>query len=112
MENTEKINKLKGMLEEAPDDSFLLFALAKAYSNLGNHTAAISTFEQLRSINPQYIGLYYHLAQDYETIKSFDKAKAIYEEGISRCSLTHDAQTRAELQNALINLEIDRDFGE
>lgn len=109
MEDSEKIKRIKAMLSDDPTDSFLQFALAKAYSNLMQYEASISTFEKLRANDPNYVGLYYHLAKDYEAVKMFDKARSTYEEGIVHCSPTHDAQTRAELQNALVNLEIDTD---
>jgi tetratricopeptide (TPR) repeat protein len=102
-----RILQLKSMLEESPNDVFILFALGKAYANMGNTLDSIDYYERLHSVDPNYTGLYLHWG--LAAIKSSDKAKAlqIFMEGISVCSKQGDLHAKAELMSAVQELNDD-----
>ena len=58
----ERIQKLRQLLEDSPDDSFLQHALGLEYVKQGDDAQAETVFEQLLSKDGSYIGSYYHLA--------------------------------------------------
>ena len=99
MENN-RLNKLLAMYDEKNHDSFVLFAVAVEYGYTGDKTNAIVTFEKLRSIDPEYVGLYYHLAHLYEEQGQKDQALLIYDEGINKAKKQADFHALSELANA------------
>lgn len=101
-----KIEQLKDLLNDDPDNSFILFALAKEYQNAGNTAKALEYYLRLINIDPDYIGCYYHYGKLLESINEDFKAKQIYQEGISKAQAVNDLHTTSELRAALLNLEI------
>ena len=104
--NKDRMKVLQEMFKEEPDNSFLLFAIAKEYEKMGNFSEAITTFLLLQKKDEDYVGLYYHLAKLYEQIEEELEAMAIYEAGIAIAKKVKDQHALAELQNAKLNLEI------
>ena len=49
------------LLETAPADSFVLFAVAKEYENAADTAGALEYYQKLHAADPGYVGLYYHL---------------------------------------------------
>lgn len=98
---TERIEKLKTMLEQMPKDCFLWHALALEWSKLGDYSAAKTCFEQVLTLNANYIGSYYHLGKTFEKLNLIPSAIATYEEGVRRAGLLNDRHARSELQQAL-----------
>ncbi len=103
----ERIETLKDMLESAPEDSFLIFALAKEYEKLGELETAEAQYCTLREKDPEYVGLYYHLAMLYEVLDHPQKALSTYHEGIEIARKLKDFHALSELNTAKMNLEMD-----
>lgn len=102
-----RLEQITKMLADDPNDTFLLFALAKEYESVNQVEKAISTYLNLRQIDPQYVGLYYHLAHLYTTAENKPEALTIYQEGIKIAREIGDQHALSELLNAKTNLEID-----
>lgn len=98
---TERIEKLKTMLEQMPKDCFLWHALALEWSKIADYASAKTCFEQVLHIDANYIGSYYHLGKTLEKLNDIPAAIAIYEEGIRRAGMANDRHARSELQQAL-----------
>ncbi|HOZ51712.1 MAG TPA: tetratricopeptide repeat protein, partial [Chitinophagaceae bacterium] len=90
----ERINKLNEMLKAQPHDSFLLHALGLEYIKIGELERAIESFEKVIAFNKNYVGTYYHMAQTFEKQNKFDKAIAIYQEGIQVATLVKDQHAK------------------
>ncbi|MBK7223005.1 MAG: tetratricopeptide repeat protein [Saprospiraceae bacterium] len=101
-----RLEMLLGLWDEHMPDSFVLFAIAKEYEALGNSPAAISHYEKLRQIDPEYTGLYYHLAAIYAEEGKAEKALECYDEGIAIASRQGDQHAKSELMNARQNFLI------
>jgi tetratricopeptide (TPR) repeat protein len=95
------------MLAKSPDDSFLLFAIAKEYEKMDNLEKAMTTYYHLKKIDPDYIGLYYHLAKLHEEFSEPVEALKIYDEGIALAKKIADFHALSELNNARMNCEIE-----
>jgi tetratricopeptide (TPR) repeat protein len=102
-----RLDTIKKMLEESPKDSFLNFALAKEFEKTGNIESALNSYLQLYSLDPEYVGLYYHLGKLYEEFEEFEKALSIYDEGIALCKKISDFHALSELNNARTNCELE-----
>jgi tetratricopeptide (TPR) repeat protein len=102
-----RINTLLKFLEESPDDTFLLFALAQEYKQLAQFEPAISWYIKLKNLDPDYVGLYYHLAESYAKLDDLTNAMVTYDEGMAIARKLNDQHALSELSNARTNLEME-----
>ena len=101
-----RIDTLLEFLKEDPEDGFIRFALAKEYEKMGTLKKALDTYLELKQIDSNYIGLYYHLGGLYEILNEKKEALQTYEEGIVIAKKIADFHSLSELHNAKTNLEI------
>ncbi len=104
--SSERLDKLLDFLKSSPNDSFLLFALAKEYENIGQIDQALLHYTKLKEIDSKYIGLYYHLGKLYERIQEEILALRTYKEGINLAKELGDFHALSELNTAKTNLEM------
>jgi len=102
--NLNKLNQLKTLLVASPEDSFLLFAIAKEYEKMENWEMTIQWLEQLRKQDMDYGGLYYHLAFAYSEIEDTSTALTICDLGIDILENQKDIHLLKELQNLKLNI--------
>ncbi len=98
---------IEEMLKDSPKDSFLHFALAKELEKEKNLEEAVNEYEWIVDNDPEYVGVYYHLAHlaiDLE--KDTTYIEKVFNEGITIAQSQNDLHAKAELQNAKLNWEI------
>ena len=100
----DRIEKLKEFLQTNPDDHFIQHALALEYIKAGDDIKARSLFEKILTIDPNYIGSYYHLAKLLERTGETEKAIACYEKGMQAAKAANDQHAYNELQAAYEDL--------
>jgi Tfp pilus assembly protein PilF len=100
----EKIEKLRSFLTNSPDDPFLNHALALEYIKLGNDAEARRLFLKILTLDPSYIGSYYHFARLLERTGEFEEAKSWYEKGMIAAKQSGDNHALNELQAAYEDL--------
>ena len=88
-----------------PNDSFVLFALAKEYESQGEHTLALEKYEELMRIHPNYVGLYYHLGKLHERENRRERALEIFSEGMKIAKAVSDQHAFSELAGARMALD-------
>lgn len=101
----ERYHQIQKMLEEQPDDEFLHYALALECINMGQIQEGVSILEKLRERAPQYLGLYYKLANTYSLTGQHEKAVETFKAGIRLADDQQDFKTRNELKQALALME-------
>jgi len=101
-----RLEYLQTLLAEDPEDSFVKYAIAKEFEKLDDLKSSIKKFEALRKDDPDYVGLYYHLAFIYTEIDEMEKALEIYDLGIAVAKAQNDLHALSELRNARVNAEI------
>ena len=101
-----RLDLLLSILKETPTDSFVIFAIAKEYENLGNQNEAIQYYQKLYQSDPNYVGLYFHWGKIHEEINDSDRAIEIYSMGIEVASLQKDGHAERELRAAKYNCEL------
>ena len=72
-----------------------------------NFADAIKTLEELHSRDANYIPTYYMLGGYYRETGDKDKARATYQEGITRARAVRDLHAASELDAALDELEFE-----
>jgi tetratricopeptide (TPR) repeat protein len=70
----ERIEKLKSMLLQSPEDCFVYHALGLEYVKLNDFENAVDYFNQVIFIDESYVGTYYHLAKTLEKLNEIEEA--------------------------------------
>ena len=99
-----RIEILKGFLNDNPNDSFSRYALALEYAKLGQNEDALREFETVRTNDPQYVATYYQLGQLYQKLGKTHDAERTFRTGITVAAKAGDEHTRSELEAALEGL--------
>ena len=102
-----RVKQLEEMIAQDPKDEFVLFALAQEYGKTGDYPQAITYYTRLKDINPDYVGLYYHLAAVYVATEESEEALKTYNNGIKVAKKLNDLHALAELRNAKLNYELE-----
>ncbi len=97
-ESETRIEKLKSMLEQQPEDCFLLHALGLEHVKIDEYEAAISLFEQVLDVDENYVGTYYHLALALANVG--EDSKAVFDKGIAIAQSQNDKHAESELRMA------------
>ncbi len=104
----QRLAQLHQMLEESPQDAFLLYALATEYRALQENQKALAYYEQIVALHPAYEATYYHLAQLYVELEEYQKATETFEAGIRILSAQKSEKLLKELQNAYLNFQMEQ----
>ncbi|MGO4883302.1 MAG: tetratricopeptide repeat protein [Bryobacteraceae bacterium] len=99
-----RLEVLKNMLAQNPNDSFARYGLAMEYANSGDLENAIGEYRALLALHPDYSAAYYHGGQALEKLGRRDDARALYRQGIEATTRIGDLHARSELQAALDSL--------
>ena len=99
-----RVEVLKGFLEQDPRDSFSRYALALEYIKTGQTEEARRAFEFVRDNDPAYVATYFQLAQLYRNLELKHDAEKTYRTGIAAAAKAGDGHTQSELEQALESL--------
>ena len=96
-----RIEVLRGFLNDNPNDSFSRYALALEYVKLGQNDEALREFESVVKNDPGYVATYYQLGQLYQKLGQKHEAEKTLRTGITVAAKAGDEHTRSELEAAL-----------
>jgi len=99
-----RLEQLNQLLTESPNDSFVLFAIAKEYLNLGELQSALSFFQRLEQTDPDYVGMYLHFGRLKIQQGNLDSAKELFLKGIAIADKLKDAHAASELRRELMEI--------
>jgi tetratricopeptide (TPR) repeat protein len=99
--STTRLESLKRMVEENPDDNFLRYGLAMEYRNTGDLERAVGEFRGLLAVNPDYAPAYFQGGQTLERLGRPEEAREMYREGVAVTTSKGDQHARSEMQAAL-----------
>ena len=99
-----RIEVLRGFLNDNPNDSFSRYALALEYIKLGQNDEALREFESVVKNDPGYVATYYQLGQLYQKLGQKHEAEKTLRTGITVAAKAGDEHTRSELEAALETL--------
>lgn len=97
----DRIEQLKSLLLDSPDEPFILFALAQEYVKRGECDEAMTYFEKIIAAFPDYTGAYYHLGKLQEQLDKIQEAAATYQKGMEITRANGEHHAFSELQSAL-----------
>ncbi|HFA50437.1 MAG TPA: tetratricopeptide repeat protein [Bacteroidetes bacterium] len=105
-----RLERLLDFLAASPDDTFLLFALAKEYESMGDLEKSLRHYAHLVEVDPDYVGAYYHLGKLQEKLGQPATAFATYKTGMEAARRNNDQHALSELAGAKLALGDDEDF--
>lgn len=100
MEST-RLEILKSMVAQSPNDSFSRYGLAMEYRNGGDLEGAMREFRALIEVNPGYCYAYFHGGQTLERLGRLEEAAEMYRQGLEASVRVGDQHARSEIQGAL-----------
>jgi tetratricopeptide (TPR) repeat protein len=92
-----RLEHIQRMLKEEPNEPFLLYAAALELRKAGKTDEALSWFQNLHKVHPDYLPNYYQLGTLLEETGAHKEALDIYKEGVVLASGRGEDKTRAEL---------------
>jgi tetratricopeptide (TPR) repeat protein len=98
---SDRIEKLRRMLQNEPNDPFLLYSMAMEHRKLNQPAEALQHLERVLQIDPGYCYAYYQRGQIHESMDDPEAAKQAYRDGIAAAERVNDAHARSELAAAL-----------
>jgi tetratricopeptide (TPR) repeat protein len=101
----DKIPLLREILSQNPNDSFARYGLAMEYLNRGEVESALTEFDQLLNLNPDYTPGYFMAAQTLAKAERTEEAKERLRTGISTAIRTGNSHAQSEMQAMLDELE-------
>jgi len=107
MDAEEKIKRLEAMLDdpEQASDPLTYFLLGREYMEAKRFEEGAKSFEKCIELNPQYSAAYRFLGDCYRLSDQKDKAKDIYQTGMTIANESGDLQVVKEIQVFLKKLE-------
>ena len=103
--STERLDKLTQMLQQQPDDAFLLYGVALEHKKLGDHPAALKYLDRVTAVDPGYCYAYHQKGLVHESAGDTEAAKRAYREGIEAANRVGDAHAKEEISAALSMIE-------
>jgi tetratricopeptide (TPR) repeat protein len=98
-----RFQKLLEMLEEQPQDEFLLYALAMEYLGMDQPAEAEKLFRAIIGANEQHIPSYYQLGKLRESANE-QEAITLFEKGMELAKEKQDLKTMNEFRTAIDEL--------
>ena len=102
---SDRLNSLLKLLEQDPDDSFLLYGIALEHISTSNYEEAERYLSSIIKKDSDYVPAYMQLAQVYENLNLIDKAKNIYKEGIEIARKNNNSHAADEMEDFLNELK-------
>jgi Tfp pilus assembly protein PilF len=104
MAMSERMQKLRAMLEKAPEDTFLLYAIALEHRKAGQMPEALEQLGKVLAKDPTYCVAYQMMGQIHEQAGELDAARAAYQAGIEVADRKGDHHARDEMRGAMMLL--------
>jgi len=105
MASEQRIEKLKALIAQDPNDSFSQYALALEYNSVNEPLTAIELLEELIKKDRKYVAAYHQLGQLLSKMNRTQVAKSIYRKGIDIATEQKEEKEAKEMHEELEELE-------
>ncbi|MCE2791385.1 MAG: tetratricopeptide repeat protein [Planctomycetota bacterium] len=99
-----RLDQILHMLQAAPEDTFLRYALAMEYRSLGDTNRAAEHFAQLIAVRPPHVPSFFMYGQMLAEQGETETARGILREGIEQARAQGDAHAAGEMSELLADL--------
>jgi tetratricopeptide (TPR) repeat protein len=105
-----RLERLMKYLEDAPNDPFLLFAIAKEYEGMNDIANTLLYYEKLTTEHEDYVGTYYHFGKFWEKQENIENALIAYKKGMVIAQKQNDKHAFGELATAKMSIDEEDEF--
>ena len=106
--NIKRIKELQKLLKKNPLDPFLIYAMTLEFVGKNNEFC-LASFRKLLNEFPDYLPTYYQAAKLFANCGFVEEARATYEIGIEKITLSKNNKALEEIKNAFKNFEFEHD---
>ena len=99
-----RLEVLKNMVAQNPNDAFARYGLAMEFSKLGDIERSLEEFGKLLSAHPDYTAGYFMAAQTLASANRTDEAKKMLIDGIASARRTGNSHAQSEMTAMLEEL--------
>jgi Tfp pilus assembly protein PilF len=100
-----RLESLKQLLVEDPNDSFTRYAIALEYNSIGEPETAMNFLKEVIDRDATYLPAYHQLGQICARLNRTEEAKQVYRKGIELAQATGDIHAKEEMTEELEELE-------
>ena len=100
-----RIDQLKTILAQDPNNVLTRYALAMEYSGAGETDCAVGEFQCLIASNPDYANAYFMAAQALMRAERNEEAAKMLRDGITAAKRSGNRHAESEMQQMLDDLE-------
>lgn len=97
-------DQIISMLEEAPQDTFLRYALAMEFKSEGDSDQSLKLFNELMEEDPPHVSAFFMAGQQLAAIDQISEAKEVLERGIVNARQQGDSHAAGEMTEFLQSL--------
>ena len=97
--------QLEAMLADAPDDTFLRYALAMEWDSEGEHQRSLEIHQSLMDDQPPYVPSFFMSGQQLAKLDQIEAAMVVLQQGIKQANQQGDAHAAAEMTEFLESLD-------
>jgi len=105
---SDRLEQLRELAREAPDDAVTQFLLGREAAGQGRHDEARDAFRAAAEIDPHYAAAYRHWGNALESLGEFEEAALVYARGVRVAERSGDLQAGKEMSAFLKRLERNR----
>ena len=96
-----RLEQIREMLADEPDDVFLNYALALELDKAGDHDASLDMFQKLAGSDSPYVPAYFMAAQMLNRLERVDEARKWLRDGIPIAKEQGNSHAAAEMSEFL-----------
>ena len=97
----ERIDGLRELVAEDPDDTTTRFMLGNELARLGEHAEAAAHFGAILEVDPDYTAAYRGLGRARVALGDLEGARTVFEAGVAVAERTGDIQSGREMESFL-----------
>ncbi len=102
---SDRLAKLRAMLDADPSDAFVLYGIAQEHAKLGDHDAALPFYDRCLAADPGYFYAYFHKAQSLIALSREAEALDTARAGLAAARAAGDGKAAGELAGLVDSLE-------
>jgi predicted Zn-dependent protease len=105
MADSPRLEQIRALLRDDPDDPFLQYGLAMEYLSLDDAPAAAIAFRELMTRKPDYVPTYLMLGQTLQRLGREQEAADVLRLGVKAAKTAGDEHALSEIQGLLAIVE-------
>ena len=105
MATSPRLEQIRVLLRDEPDDPFLLYGLAMEYLSVDDPTAAATAFRDLMTRQPDYVPTYLMLGQTLQRLDRTEEAADVLRQGAVAAKAAGNDHALSEIQGLLAIVE-------